>query len=84
MFPGGFGTMDEMFEILTLMQTGKLARFPVVLIGVDYWQPLLVWVQQASNQGMIAKQDLELLRVTDDINQACQWLSECATGSCLV
>lgn len=82
-FPGGFGTMDEMFEILTLMQTNKLQRFPIVLINTNYWQPLFIWAQQAVKEGMVDPQDLALLRVTDDIQEACDWLSQCA-GSCPV
>lgn len=82
-FPGGFGTMDEMFEILTLMQTDKLQRFPIVLIDKEYWKPLLDWAQAAMQQGLIDSQDFALLRVTDDIQEACEWLSQCA-GSCPV
>lgn len=77
-FPGGFGTLDEMTEILTLMQTNKLQRLPIVLIDKAYWQHFLNWVEHATDGGMIAKEDSLLLRVTDDINQACDWLSLCS------
>ncbi len=77
-FPGGFGTLDELAEILTLMQTNKLSRFPVVLIDRAYWKHLFEWSENAVKNGLIAKEDLALLRVTDDIQEACDWLSLCA------
>jgi uncharacterized protein (TIGR00730 family) len=67
--PGGFGTLDELFTILTLIQTKKMDRFPMILFGKDFWSGMLDWVQaQQLNNGYISKQDLELLHVTDDIN----------------
>src|SRR5689334_2381569 len=69
--PGGFGTLDELFESLTLVQTGKVTRFPVVLLGTAYWQGLLDWLRQAAcAQGMIAPGDLDLMFVTDDVDEA--------------
>ena len=66
-FPGGFGTLDELFESLTLIQTGKLGVFPVVLFGRSYWQGLMEWIAQTVlAEGKIAAQDLDLLTVTDD------------------
>ena len=66
-FPGGFGTADELFEALTLIQTGKVLHFPVVLFDSDYWGELLVWVRnEALADGMISPEDVELLHVTDD------------------
>jgi len=66
-FPGGFGTADELFESLTLIQTGKVLHFPVVLIGESYWTPLLEWVRcSAFADGMVSAEDLELLTLTDD------------------
>jgi uncharacterized protein (TIGR00730 family) len=66
-FPGGFGTLDELFEALTLIQTGKAPNFPVVLFDSDYWGELLDWVRgEALADGMISEEDLELLHVTDD------------------
>ena len=66
-FPGGFGTMDELWEALTLIQTGKITEFPVVLVGTDYWRGLVDWVaERMLAERNIAPDDLELLRLTDD------------------
>jgi uncharacterized protein (TIGR00730 family) len=70
-FPGGFGTLDELFESLTLIQTGKVLNFPVVLVGRDYWQELLDWVNgELLADGAISPEDVELLHVTDDPAEA--------------
>jgi uncharacterized protein (TIGR00730 family) len=66
-FPGGFGTMDELFEALTLIQTNKVMDFPVVLFGSSYWKGLLDWIEQTmAAEGKIADEDLGLMYVTDD------------------
>ena len=70
-FPGGFGTGDELFESLTLIQVGKVLHFPVILFDSEYWAPLLKWVaDRALPQGMVSLEDLELLLVTDDPAEA--------------
>ncbi len=67
MFPGGFGTLDELFEALTLIQTGKLSHFPVVLFGTSYWSGLIAWLRSAPLASQrISAGDLELLHLTDD------------------
>jgi uncharacterized protein (TIGR00730 family) len=69
--PGGFGTMDELFEALTLVQTGKVTRFPVVLMGEAYWRGLLDWLRDTlAATGKIGAADLELILVTDDVATA--------------
>src|SRR5919204_5064622 len=66
-FPGGFGTADELFESLVLIQTGKVLHFPVVLVGEAYWTPLLEWVRRSAlADGMVSAEDLALLTLTDD------------------
>ncbi len=69
--PGGFGTLDEFFESLTLIQTRKIHPFPVVLMGSEYWKGLIEWMKkQALTEGMISKSDLELFSITDDPKHA--------------
>ena len=68
-FPGGFGTIDELFEALTLIQTRKIIPFPVYLIGVDYWKGLVQWLQGVLvRNGTINENDLHLFKVTDDLS----------------
>ena len=70
-FPGGFGTMDELFEALTLIQTRKVRDFPVVLFGSEYWQGLLEWMTTTmAHQGKIAAEDMNIMCVTDDPAEA--------------
>src|SRR5206468_1633309 len=77
-FPGGFGTADELFESLTLIQTGKVMHFPVVLFGSDYWEELIAWIRdEALAGGMISPNDLDLLLVTDDAEDAVNQVLEC-------
>jgi hypothetical protein len=76
-FPGGFGTLDEMFEALTLIQTGKVKHFPLVLMGTVYWSGLIAWLRdRVASEGKIATQDLELLHVTDDPADAVRWITK--------
>jgi uncharacterized protein (TIGR00730 family) len=82
-FPGGFGTLDELFEALTLIQVGKVLHFPVVLFDHGYWAPLLDWIRgRLLADGMISAEDLELLIVTDDPDKAVQVLADCYERRC--
>ncbi|MCG6986697.1 MAG: TIGR00730 family Rossman fold protein [Gemmatimonadetes bacterium] len=70
-FPGGFGTMDELFESLTLIQTGKVRHFPVVLMGTHYWGGLVDWIRaRMVEEGKIAPEDLDIIYLTDDPHEA--------------
>ena len=76
-FPGGFGTMDELYESLTLIQTGKIGSFPVVLFDSDYWCEMLDWVREEMlADGLVSPGDLELLHVTDEPQEAVQRIVE--------
>jgi uncharacterized protein (TIGR00730 family) len=68
--PGGFGTLDELTEALTLIQTRKILQFPIVLMGVDYWAPFLAMVKTMVDAGTIAAADLDLMLVTDSVTDA--------------
>jgi hypothetical protein len=77
--PGGFGTLDELFEALTLVQTGKVTRFPVVLLGSAYWHGLVDWMRGVMlSEGKIGPEDLDLLFVTDEVETAVQHILEAA------
>jgi uncharacterized protein (TIGR00730 family) len=74
-FPGGFGTMDELFEALTLIQTGKVTMFPVVLFGREYWHGMIQWLEdRVVGEGKVDAKDLELLHVTDHPAEAVGWV----------
>jgi uncharacterized protein (TIGR00730 family) len=78
--PGGFGTLDELFEALTLIQTGKVRDFPVVLVGGRYWDGLLDWMRDVQlPAGAIAQSDIDLLRVTDDPDEIVSIIHEYAS-----
>jgi uncharacterized protein (TIGR00730 family) len=82
-FPGGFGTSDELFESLTLIQTGKVLHFPVVLFDSDYWDELLQWIRgEMLAARMISPEDLDLLYVTDDIDKAVAQVIDCYERRC--
>jgi uncharacterized protein (TIGR00730 family) len=75
--PGGFGTLDELFEALTLVQTGKITRFPVVLVGSGYWSGLVSWIRDTLvAEGKIAAGDLDLLQVVDDPGEVVRLIQE--------
>jgi uncharacterized protein (TIGR00730 family) len=68
--PGGAGTLDELFEALTLIQTGKIKNFPIVIMGTDYWKELLYFIDKMAQRGMIAASDLKLIYATDSVDEA--------------
>jgi uncharacterized protein (TIGR00730 family) len=68
--PGGLGTMDELFEALTLVQTGKIEQFPVILLGEAYWRPLVQFLHGMVDAGTISPGDLRLMLMTDDLDEA--------------
>jgi uncharacterized protein (TIGR00730 family) len=68
--PGGFGTMDELFNTLTLIQTKSITQFPVVLFGKSYYAPMVEMFERMKNEGTILENDLDLLKVTDDLDEA--------------
>jgi uncharacterized protein (TIGR00730 family) len=72
--PGGFGTMDELFEALTLVQTQKITSFPIVLFGTDYWGGLIDWLRTTMlKDGKIGQPDIDMLHLTDDVDEAVEW-----------
>jgi hypothetical protein len=76
-FPGGFGTLDELFESLTLIQTGKVLDFPVVLMGTEHWADMLEWVHdELLREGLISPDDTQLLHATDDPAEAVRLIVE--------
>jgi len=78
-FPGGFGTLDELFESLTLIQTDKIRNFPVVLVGTEYWSGLLAWLRDRMlGEGKISAEDLELMSITDEPDEVCRILLSAA------
>jgi uncharacterized protein (TIGR00730 family) len=81
--PGGFGTLDELFEALTLIQTGKVRNFPVVLVGTDYWTGLLDWIKSTMlAEGKISTEDLNLLVLTDSPEAAVEIVVDCHERRC--
>jgi len=75
--PGGFGTLDELFEALTLVQTKKVTKFPVVLFGTEYWGGLYDWLRDSvMKHGKVGEKDLALLHLTDDIDDAVRVVEE--------
>jgi uncharacterized protein (TIGR00730 family) len=82
-FPGGFGTLDELFEALTLVQTRKVHRFPIILYHRPYWQGLMNWIEGTQlAEGTISPEDLNLLRLTDSVEEARDLLVDCYQRNC--
>jgi uncharacterized protein (TIGR00730 family) len=83
-FPGGFGTLDELYESLVLIQTGKILHFPVVLFDSDYWGEMIAWIKsELLADGMISPVDIELLHLTDDPDEAVQLVLDCYERRCV-
>jgi uncharacterized protein (TIGR00730 family) len=73
MFPGGFGTFDELFEVVTLVQTGKIERFPLLLYGRDFWAPVMLWMKTTLlDQGYISPEDPDLFKIVDSPEEVLQ------------
>ena len=82
-FPGGFGTLDELFEALVLIQTDKVLHFPVVLFDRTYWADLLRWIaDEPLTAKMVSPEDVDLLHVTDDVDEAVQMMCDCWERHC--
>ncbi len=82
--PGGFGTLDELFESLTLIQTGKVMHFPVVLLGRDHWEGLLDWTRERLlEHGLVSAHDVEVLHLTDDLGEAVELISSATSDAAL-
>jgi uncharacterized protein (TIGR00730 family) len=82
-FPGGFGTLDELYEALTLIQTGKVLHFPVVLFDTDYWGEMLEWIRvELLAAGLISPEDVDLLHATDSTEEAVELVLECYERRC--
>jgi len=78
--PGGFGTLDELFEALTLVATGKITKFPIVLVGSDYWSGMLSWLKETMlGQGNIRADELALIRIADDVEEVVEIIKEAHT-----
>ena len=83
LFPGGYGTLDELFEVLVLIQTDKLPDFPVVLVGSEHWQGLLEWLRSpVLTHALVSPGDLELLRVSDEPAEVVEIIEECYRSKC--
>ncbi len=82
-FPGGFGTLDEFFELITLMQTGKIMKVPVILVGTDYWQPLTEWFKNTlvEKYKSIGKDDIDIFKIVDSAEEAHAFIKKLDTKS---
>ena len=81
--PGGFGTLDELFEAVTLVQTGKIHRFPVVLYGREYWSGLVEWLRgRLEAEAKISPGDIDILQIVDTPEETCRVVVDCVNGRC--
>ena len=78
--PGGLGTLDELCEALTLIQTAKIQNYPVVLIGVEYWAPFMALLKEMVTEGAVALRDLDLVKITDDLDEAIRHIEQHTVG----
>ena len=77
-FPGGFGTLDELSEVLTMVQTGKINMIPIIFVGKDFWSGMVSWFkEQLAADGMISPEDMNLFKVVDTAEEAVNYLEEC-------
>lgn len=77
-YPGGFGTLDELSEVLTMVQTGKINLIPIIFVNKKFWSPLIKWFKNTMiNDGMISPEDMELIEVVDSAEEAVNFLKEC-------
>jgi uncharacterized protein (TIGR00730 family) len=82
-FPGGFGTLDELFEAVTLVQTGKIHRFPVVLYGREYWAGLVDWLHaRLETEAKVSPGDIDILQIADSPEETCRMVVDCVNGRC--
>ena len=83
LFPGGFGTLDELFEVLVLIQTDKILDFPVILVGSGHWEGLLGWMHNpVLEHGLVSSEDLEHLRLSDESTDVVRIIDECYRRKC--
>lgn len=76
-FPGGFGTLDEFFDAVTLIQTGKISNFPVILFGTEYWKGMIEWMRsRLLEEGMINREDVDAIHLVDDPDEVCRIVSD--------
>ena len=68
-FPGGFGTADELMEVLTLMQTNKMKKVPIILYDSKFWESLLLWIMQSVEKSYVSRENFELIRVVDSVEE---------------
>jgi len=82
-FPGGFGTLDELFEMLTLIQTGKTSPIPVILVNKEYWSPLLDWIRGVvwGKNRAIKEEDMDIFHLVDTATEACEIIDTCVINS---